>query len=92
MKITDDMVDLFRRGLTLQDAEGKYDDERNAVRKQLASLLGLKPWQDNPLDVGDEPPAWMHDLTEPLAERKKAIKLRHQLLDRLRGVTESRDS
>jgi hypothetical protein len=66
MKITDEMVDAFRRG----DAQ------------QLASLLNLKPWNDNPLDVGDEPPAWMHNLHEQLDERQTAIAIRRQLLDR----------
>jgi len=89
MKITDEMVDLFRRALTLQAADGS-SDERDAVRAQLASLLGLKPHEDNPLDVSDEPPAWMRNLPEQLAERKRAIELRRQLLDRMRDRTESR--
>jgi hypothetical protein len=73
-KITNDMVDAFRRG----DA------------RQLARLLDLKPWQDNPLDIDDEPPVWMRDLREQLAERKRAIAIRGQLLDRMRERTERR--
>jgi len=42
----------------------------------------------NPLDVVDEPPAWMRDLAEQIAEEKRAIAIRRALLGATRKATQ----
>jgi hypothetical protein len=54
-----------------------------AATRSTTRLLDLKPWQDNPLNVDDEVPSWMHNHAAQLAERKRAIAIRRQLLDRV---------
>ncbi len=87
-QITPEAIELFRRGLQIQerglDEEWEEDGGRRREYLDLSSALAAalgrnKPWLPCVLDVGEDVPAWVTDRFH-IENERAAIALRKELL------------